>query len=246
MCFLPAWMMVSSVYVNFVTTFRRSAARREKARKPLVASGTVVPESCRTTQLPMPCRRRFTTPKCREVGAAPRSPITMSTWPARMGATRRGMSRAGVLVVGVGVDDHVGAELERRVEPGREGARQPGVHGEAQQIGRAGAPRDLGRAVGRAVVDDEGLDDVDAGNAARQRRQRLGEHLLLVEARDLDDELPHRVDRRATLAAEPRGAPALRRSAGHGGPVGATRTSKRISGPGGERLRITTRPGPPS
>jgi hypothetical protein len=45
MCFFPAWMIVSRVYVKSVKTFSLSAARREKARKPLAASGTRVPES---------------------------------------------------------------------------------------------------------------------------------------------------------------------------------------------------------
>ena len=36
-----------------------------------------------------------------------------------------------VLVVAVGVDDHVGAELERRVEAGLEGACEPEVDREA-------------------------------------------------------------------------------------------------------------------
>ena len=51
--------------------------------------------------------------------------------------------------------------------------------------------RDLRRAIGAAVVDDQPLDDVDAGHLARQLGKRDRERLGLVEARDLDDELLH-------------------------------------------------------
>src|SRR5579885_1104353 len=87
-------MMVSWVYVNFVNTLRRSAARREKARKPLAASGTLVFESWRTTQLPTRWRSRLKGPKCASCAGA-RSPITMSASPARIGATSRGTSAPG-------------------------------------------------------------------------------------------------------------------------------------------------------
>src|SRR5207253_8826013 len=97
-----------------------------------------------------------------------------------------------VLVVAVGVDDHVGAELERRVEAGLEGACEPEVDREAQQVGGACPLRNLGGPVLRPVVDDERLDRVEAGDRARQRGERLGEIPLLVVAGDLDDQLRHR------------------------------------------------------
>src|ERR671912_2039211 len=50
--FLPAWMIDSSVYENSETIVMRSAASRVYALKPLVVSGTVVLDTCRTTQLP--------------------------------------------------------------------------------------------------------------------------------------------------------------------------------------------------
>ena len=78
------------------------------------------------------------------------------------------MSRAVVLVVGVGVDDHVGAELQRSVEPGLEAVGQALVVGEADDVVDAVLARDLDRAVGRAVVDDQPLDVVEA------RRPRAG------------------------------------------------------------------------
>jgi hypothetical protein len=48
---------------------------------------------------------------------------------------------------------------------------------------------DLDSGVARAVVDHEPLDDVEALELPRETRERDGQRLLLVEARDLDDEL---------------------------------------------------------
>src|SRR5215467_9109453 len=50
--FFPAWMIDSSVYENSDTIVIRIAASRVYARNPLVVSGTVVFDTCRTTQLP--------------------------------------------------------------------------------------------------------------------------------------------------------------------------------------------------
>ena len=69
----------------------RSAASRLSARKPLVASATVVPETLRTTHEPSVCSLRLGQEKC-ATWPTSRSPITMSAWPARMGAIRRGIS----------------------------------------------------------------------------------------------------------------------------------------------------------
>ena len=70
---------------------------------------------------------------------------------------------AAVLVVGVGVDDDVGAELQAGVEPGLEAGRQALVVGQADDVLDPVLARDLDRAVGRAVVDRP---------AARSRRCR--------------------------------------------------------------------------
>src|SRR3954452_20950394 len=96
---------------------------------------------------------------------------------------------AVVLVVGVRVDDDVGAELERRVEPGLEARGQPLVVRQAHHVVDALLARDLDRAVGRAVVDDQPFDLVEALDASRELAQGGGEGLLLVQAGDLDDEL---------------------------------------------------------
>ena len=94
-----------------------------------------------------------------------------------------------VLVVRVGVDDHVGAELQRRVEPRLEGRCQALVVGQPHEVIDTVSPRGLDRRVGRAVVDHQPLDDVEPGNRPRQVRERGRELVLLVETGDLDDEL---------------------------------------------------------
>ena len=96
-----------------------------------------------------------------------------------------------VLVVRVRVDDDVGPELEGGIEAGLEGPREAAVHGKPQQVGRARHARDFRRSVLGAVVDDQRLDRVESHDGARQRGERLAEMPLLVEARNLDDELRH-------------------------------------------------------
>ena len=75
---------------------------------------------------------------------------------------------ARVLVVGVGIDDEVRAPLERGVDAGGEGSREPFVAPQSNDMIDAGGARDVGRAVTRPVVDDEHLDDVDAGDGSRE------------------------------------------------------------------------------
>ena len=90
---------------------------------------------------------------------------------------------AVVLVVGVGVDDHVGAELERRVDPGLEAGRQALVVRQLDDVVDAVRARDLDRAVGGAVVDHEPLDGVEARDLARQvgERQRAASRSSLKQ-----------------------------------------------------------------
>jgi hypothetical protein len=99
---------------------------------------------------------------------------------------------AAVLVVRVGVDDHVGPQLQRRVHAGLECAREPLVVGQANDVLDAERARDVDRRVGRAVVDHEPLDRVEAVEPARQIGQRGRQLLGLVLAGNLDDQL-HRV-----------------------------------------------------
>ena len=106
---------------------------------------------------------------------------------------------AVVLVVGVGVDDHVGAELQAGVEPGLEAGGQALVVRQLDDVVDAVGARDLDRAVGRAVVDDQPLDHVEALDRSREVGERRRAADLLVEAGDLDDQL-HRERKRAATA----------------------------------------------
>ena len=122
-----------------------------------------------------------------------RSPMTMSASPLSSGSSSARDLVPGVLIVGVGVDDEVGAALERGVDAGGERRRQPLVPAQPDDVIDAGRARDIGRAVARSVVDDQDFDDVDARDGSRQFRQRRRQRVRLVEARDLDDELRQRV-----------------------------------------------------
>jgi hypothetical protein len=109
-----------------------------------------------------------------------------------VGQDRRDQLRqvvGAVLVVGIRVDDHVGAELQSRVEPRLERDGKPLVRMEADDVVDPVLARDLRRAVGGAVVDDEPFDGVEPLDLARQVRQRGGKDVLLVQARNLDDQL---------------------------------------------------------
>ena len=77
-----------------------------------------------------------------------------------------------VLVVRVGVDDHVGAELQAGVEAGLERGREALVVGQADDVVDAVGARHLDRAVGRAVVDDQPFDRVEPRDLPRQMAER--------------------------------------------------------------------------
>ena len=99
-----------------------------------------------------------------------RSPMTMSASPRDERREQQRDVRADVLVVGVGVDDEVGAELERGVDAGDERGGQALAAAEAHDVVHAVGARDVRRAVTRAVVDDEDLDAIDAGEASAADR----------------------------------------------------------------------------
>jgi hypothetical protein len=63
------------------------------------------------------------------------------------------------------------------------------VVGEPYDVVHAVLSRHLDGAVGGAVVDDQPLDGVEPLDLAGEARQRHGKLTLLVETRDLDDEL---------------------------------------------------------
>ena len=114
----------------------------------------------------------------------------MSASPREDRRDQLGDVAAVVLVVGVGVDDHVGAELERRVEAGLEARTRGPCCWSGARCGRRrarGRPRPCGRWSRRRSRATR--PSSKPGDLARQVGQRDRERLLLVQAGDLDDEL---------------------------------------------------------
>ena len=85
-------------------------------------SGTAVEEAWRTTHEPSRCSTFFSGEKCSIADLAVADDHVGAALEDRRDQPRD--VRAAVLVVGVGVDDHVGAQLQAGVEPGLEGARE--------------------------------------------------------------------------------------------------------------------------
>ncbi len=144
---------------------RRGSRRSCRARRST--------EAWRTTHEPSFCSEIFSGEKC-SIDSTWRSPIDHV---GAAGEDRRDQLRdvaAEVLVVGVGVDDDVGAELQRRVEAGLEAGRQALVVRQLDDVVDAVRARDLDRAVGRAVVDHEHLDLVEARDRSGQIGERRG------------------------------------------------------------------------
>ena len=139
-------MIVSSVYVYWPCTCRRSAASRENARNPLVASRTSVPDSTRTACVPR-CCSAFLTGENVAIELSGRVPTTTSASPAEHRGDELGDVGTDVLVVGVGVDDHVGTGAQARLDPGHERPRQAPVDVVADDVVHAALPGDLHRAV---------------------------------------------------------------------------------------------------
>ena len=100
---------------------------------------------------------------------------------------------AVVLVVGVRVDDDVGAEFQRGIEAGLERRCESPVVRQTHYVVDAVLARDLDGTVGRAVVDHEPFHPLEALDLAREVGQRGGKGYLLVETGDLDDQLHARV-----------------------------------------------------
>jgi hypothetical protein len=95
---------------------------------------------------------------------------------------------AGVLVIGVGINDDIGAELEGGVDPYHERNSQPLVFLEDYDVAHAEFFRKIGSTVRTPVVDDEDLDALDPWNLSREPDQSLLQVLALVKTGDLNDE----------------------------------------------------------
>ena len=109
---------------------------------------------------------------------------------------RRGQRRnivGVVLVVGIGVDDHVRAQPQTGVQHGHEAARQPLVAGVAHEVIHAVGAGHRHRVVGAAIVDDQPFDRVETGHCAGQGGQRNAQGFGFVVTGDLDDEFHARL-----------------------------------------------------
>ena len=95
----------------------------------------------------------------------------------------------GVLIVAVGVDHDVRTELERPDHAIMERAAETLVAGVVHELAHTVFLGYLDRPVAAPVVDDQDHDLVDPGNLLRDRLQDGRKRLLLIEARDLNDEL---------------------------------------------------------
>jgi hypothetical protein len=93
-----------------------------------------------------------------------------------------------VLVVSIGIDDDVRAVPERKINPCLESGGQTAVAAMANNMVCSTRACDGGGAVLAAVINDKNFNHINSGNAARYRCKRGRERILLVEARDLDDE----------------------------------------------------------
>ena len=94
-----------------------------------------------------------------------------------------------VLVVGVGVDDHVRPELQGRVHPGLKSGCQALVVGQPDNVVHSMRSPDLDGPIAGPVVDQEPLDLLEAVHCPGQLQQYLGQSGLLVQARNLDHQL---------------------------------------------------------
>jgi hypothetical protein len=93
-----------------------------------------------------------------------------------------------ILIVGVGVDDHVGAGAHRSLEAGGEGPCQALVVLETDDVIDTVGERYRHRIVAAAVIDHHPFDARKALDLARQGRQRDAQGLRLVETGNLDDQ----------------------------------------------------------
>ena len=93
-----------------------------------------------------------------------------------------------VLVIGVGINDDVGAQAERRLQAGGERRRQPLVLLQPDDVVGPCFPRHLGGAVGGAVVHHQHLYPVHPRQGTGQVAQGLGKGSFFIVGGNLDDE----------------------------------------------------------
>ena len=99
---------------------------------------------------------------------------------------------AFVLVVGIGVDDDIGAFGQGLVQTAAEGGSQPAIAAVPHHVVDAVLARDLRGAIAAAIVDDEVFDHIDAGHFLGETGDRLWQVVRLVKRGYLDNEFAHR------------------------------------------------------
>ena len=104
------------------------------------------------------------------------------------GGEQIGDGVAGVLVVGIGVDDEVGTKPEAGVEAGLKGASQPQVFGMADDVGDVMVARNGRCAIGTPIVNHQRLNHINPRNVRRQIRQRFRQRFRFVITRNLDNQ----------------------------------------------------------
>lgn len=124
---------------------------------------------------------------------------------------------AVVLIVSIGVHDHVCPGSEARFDADRKRLRESSILGQADHMIGTMPGCYLAGAVCRAVVDNENLDRVEPVDRARKRGECRGQRFRFVEAWNLDDQLHVRSSRRWTRdeSAIRRLAPPVQPSACH-------------------------------
>jgi len=96
---------------------------------------------------------------------------------------------AFILVVGIGIDDDIGAFGQRLVDPRLESRRKSAVGPVPDNMIDTEPARGAAGIVIAAIVDDQDFDTIDAINLARQGNQRFGQACRLIIAGNLDDQL---------------------------------------------------------
>ena len=72
-----------------------------------------------------------------------------------------------ILIIRVGIDDHVRSQLEAGVQPGDEGPGQPLMPGKTDDVIDPALSGDRRRIVSAAIINDQPFHAVETGNLAR-------------------------------------------------------------------------------
>ena len=193
-----------------------------------------------TTRLPNCCSCFLEPREVLDLRCTCRSAMTIVRRPARIGWTRSAIRSCGYWLSPSVLTTMSAPSSSARCTPSWNERPRPRLRAWRTNCGDAVLPGDLDGAVGRTVVDDQDDDLVDPGDLRRDRLQHQGERLLLVEARDLDDDshayLINRVRGRVgTTSVHASGYPSASRSPGD--PPGPAAAAAAVGERSSRRLR---------